>query len=152
MDTITLHRKPLPNCSIGFMAIDNHIVHTLERPLILSNKWRGGKPFESCVPFGNYLLEPHSSDKHGHVYALVNEDLGVYHYKGDRLYETDRYAILIHVANWVREIVGCIAVGRNSIYEPDMGTYRLGSSRDGMNDLRKHINFHKPTNIEIVRL
>lgn len=151
MDTIKLYRKALPNCSVGFMAVGNHIVHTLERPLIMTKQWRGGKPFESCVPYGKYLLEPHSSDKHGQVWALVNPDLGVYHYKEDRLYDTDRYGILIHSANWVRQIVGCIAVGLNSLYEPEIDSYRVGASRDAMADLRKHIDFHKATYIEVIR-
>ena len=77
------------------------ICHSMERP------WLNNSPFTSCVPEGTYGLEPYHSSKFGDTYALVNHDLGVGILEG----ESDRYAILIHSANWVEQLQGCIAPG-----------------------------------------
>jgi len=89
---------------------DEDYLHSLERPWLAGA--RGGMPFESCVPDGEYELVPHVRPKNSaHVYALRNPDLGVYYTKQDRGSREGRYLILIHPANKVSEIVGCIAPG-----------------------------------------
>lgn len=88
---------------------DYESLHTLERP------WRpgapGGVPFESCVPDGTYRLKPHIRSNGDRVLALWNPDLHVYYTDQERAGRAGRYLILIHVANWIEEIVGCIAPG-----------------------------------------
>lgn len=71
------------------------------------------KPNVSCIPKGDYKLIPHISNRKnkkvgGLCYAMVNEDIGVYHYPN---IEAIRYACLIHIANWPNEIEGCVAPG-----------------------------------------
>ena len=78
------------------------ICYSLERP------WLDNKPFKSCVPEGQYGLVSYVSDKFGETYALVNHDLEVSIYKDE---DIARYAILIHSANWVFQLQGCIAPG-----------------------------------------
>lgn len=84
-------------------------VHTLERPWI--DGLPGGMPFESCVPDGSYELIPHERPNGDRVYALRNADLGVYYTDQERAGRPGRYLILIHSANWVEQVVGCIAPG-----------------------------------------
>ncbi len=71
-------------------------------------EWLNNAPFVSCVPAGTYQLVPHDTGKYAGTWAMVNEELGVTHYK-----ETDsvRYACLIHSANRASELRGCLAPG-----------------------------------------
>ncbi len=82
---------------------------TLERPWI--DGLPGGMPFESCVPDGEYELIPHIRPNGDAVYALRNPDLAVFYTAQERGAEPGRYLILIHSANWVEQVVGCIAPG-----------------------------------------
>lgn len=82
-------------------------LQTIERPWISGDR-PGGKPFESCVPDGDYELVPFERSNGDQVLALYNPDLGVYLHKSDG---EGRYAILIHVGNWSDDVVGCIAPG-----------------------------------------
>jgi hypothetical protein len=88
---------------------ENEFVHTLERPWI--DGVPGGMPFESCVPDGEYLLVEHIRPNGDRVYALRNPDLSVFYTKQERGADDGRYLILIHSANWVEQVVGCIAPG-----------------------------------------
>ena len=102
----------------AFLSFGNEILATIERPWIPADT-PGGKPNESCVPAGVYRLIPHTrpdpdptDDKPPkEVYALVNESLGVYYLKEDRPNGVGRYLILIHIANWVHNVIGCIGPG-----------------------------------------
>jgi hypothetical protein len=75
------------------------ICRAIEKP------WASNAPFVSCVPEGTYGLVEYNSPKFGDTWALVNHDCGVGLYQGD----SDRYACLIHKANWVHQLQGCIA-------------------------------------------
>lgn len=74
------------------------ICKTVER------EWNNNRQSNSCVPEGLYELLPVDSPKYGKCYCLVNADLGVTH-KGP----SQRTHILIHAANWPRQLQGCIA-------------------------------------------
>jgi hypothetical protein len=88
--------------TIGRMTGVDFECYTMERI------WNNNAPGDSCVPRGTYQLEPHSTQAHPGVYALVNRDLGVSHYPESGI---PRSAILIHSANFARELRGCIAPG-----------------------------------------
>lgn len=88
---------------------DNEFVYTLERPWI--GDVPGGLPFESCVPDGEYSLRHHIRPNGDRVFALWNPDLSVFYTKQERGSDEGRYLILIHSANWVEQVVGCIAPG-----------------------------------------
>ena len=99
-------------------------VFTLERP------WRDNLPRVSCVPDGEYVLVPHSSEKFPDTWALVGETVSHY---GDP--SKARSAILIHPANDVAELQGCIAPGTHITWI----TSRLGvsQSRVAMDKVRR---------------
>jgi hypothetical protein len=82
---------------------------TLERPWIAGP--HGGMPFESCVPDGKYQLLEHRRTNGDQVYALRNPALGVFYTEQERGDREGRYLILLHAANKVVEVVGCIAPG-----------------------------------------
>lgn len=97
----------LPEMTLGWLVYGDLRLATIEPPWIPVQEHRGGKPSESCVPDGRYELEPHETEGFPNVWALVNPDLDVHHWWAP----VGRYAILIHQGNWVRDVVGCIAVG-----------------------------------------
>ena len=96
----------------GFMSWPGTVLATIEQ------EWRedpdrpGGESNNSCVPTGKYRLIPHTRPGGKKVVALINEDLGVYYLAEDRpIYEGGRYLILIHIANWSKDVIGCIGPG-----------------------------------------
>ncbi len=106
-----------PSETQGNIRIDNWSCFTIERPWL---RWDypGGQPFESCIPDGTYDLVPfirlHSGAR---SFAIVNPDLGVYFNDADRPIDDQgqrhgRYLCLIHIGNYVNDVVGCIAPGK----------------------------------------
>lgn len=90
--------------TFGILTVDDfHRFYTVERP------WLDNQQFVSCVPPGEYKLVPHRSHKYGDVLALVNEDMNITHWEDEG--ENNRYAILIHVANYPKDVQGCIGLG-----------------------------------------
>lgn len=88
------------------------LLQTLERPWIPSPLGvPGGHPYTSCVPAGVYALEVHDTITHPQTWALVNHELGVYHQDSEIQSQGGRALCLIHSANVVRQLAGCIAVG-----------------------------------------
>jgi hypothetical protein len=91
---------------------DEFFCFAIEQP------WNDNTPFASCIPTGVYNLVNHSSKKYGEVYALINPIMGITHYKSETI-KNNRYAILIHAANWAHELMGCIAPGDAFIIDKD---------------------------------
>lgn len=72
----------------------------------------GGMPKRSCVPDGQYRLEPYDSPKHPQSYRLINIALGVF---ADYLPDASagqygRTRILLHTGNTAGDTEGCILV------------------------------------------
>lgn len=111
MKKLLLERLPTtPTHTEGFLSFAGAVLCTIERPWIEGDT-PGGKPFESCVPAGVYKLRAHTRPDGKHVLALINESLGVYYLETDMPVEGGRFLILIHIANWVHNVVGCIGPG-----------------------------------------
>ncbi len=98
--------------TLGKLYLSNHeadFLYTLERPWV--GGVPGGMPFESCVPDGDYELIPYTRSSGVQVFALRNPDHGVYFTKAEKGANPGRFKILIHAANYVTDIQGCIAPG-----------------------------------------
>lgn len=110
----------LPKCTLGRIRLGALSLFTLEEPFIPNAQGPGGAPMFSCVPDGDYVLEPHSSTKHPNTFALVNHLLGVYHGPGD-IPSGQKYGrsdVLIHKGNTVADTEGCILVGQSVGFMP----------------------------------
>ena len=103
----------------GALLVAGRCYFTVECP------WLDNAPFVSCVPVGRYLLEAHSSSRRGETWALVGETVS--HYAS----ALPRYACLLHVANTVEDVVGCIGPG---LLATEHGNARSG---DAMRELRE---------------
>ena len=90
----------------------NFYCYTVEQP------WNNNKPYKSCVPVGEYELIEYRSPKYSDTYALHNPKLDVYAYK-EYAGENDRFACLLHPANWTHQLQGCIAFGKDISWGSD---------------------------------
>jgi len=98
---ITLERyESTDSGTFGVMKAGHLTLHTVERP------WLNNEPFESCIPPGEYKLIPYTRNNGDEVYALVGGTVSLAKEDGFR-----RYAILIHIGNWMTDVVGCVAPG-----------------------------------------
>lgn len=98
----------------GILQVNGQIFATMEMPWLENPDGPGGVRKQSCVPKGVYKLIAHHSTNFPNTYALINHELGVYYQPGEipSGQKWGRSAILIHVGNRVRDIVGCIALGK----------------------------------------
>lgn len=123
---------------------------TIERPWIPDpNGHRGGKRGTpghpelpaSCVPDGAYKLSPWKRPDGSDVYILYAPDLGVWRTQDDPGYDGGRTLCLIHVANWARDVIGCIGPGmkRVPMINPKTGeiAQAVTSSGVAMGKIRK---------------
>jgi hypothetical protein len=99
--------------TLGNLYVGDRVFATIERPWIPNPAGPGGMPRQSCVPRGVYNVHPWNSENFPQTYIIENPELGVYRQPADipRGQTWGRSAILIHVGNFVRNVIGCIAVG-----------------------------------------
>lgn len=136
MNTLELDRiGKLPNCTIGVLTYKDILkLYTIERP------WLNNEPFKSCVSCGLYSLKSHNSASHLNSFYLENENLGV-SLNGI----TIRTAILIHIANYVKDVVGCIGVGTELM----QSRWGVSNSKVAMGLLNEVVNSKDDWNILI---
>ncbi len=84
---------------------------TVERP------WKDNALGVSCIPAGDYVVRKHVSPSKGACFEIQDVP--------------ERTHILIHVANWSRELQGCIAPGQGINLRSDMVT----SSRAALDEM-----------------
>ena len=113
-----------PFGTFGRLLIGDLELWTVERP------WKDNEPSVSCIPEGEYTLEPHSSSKFPDTWALVGETVSHYPEPGKT-----RSAILIHVGNTMQDVIGCIAPGERL----NENVWGVVASKRAMDQLRKEI-------------
>lgn len=128
----------------GRLTFGDVVLYTLERP------WRpglpGGMPFVSCIPDGSYSLLRHARPNGDRVLALRNPGCGVWYSKANVPDSGGRYLILLHAANRVDEVQGCIAPGLNIIINDNRPM--VTSSRAAMRKIMDH--FERGENINLI--
>jgi hypothetical protein len=104
----------LYSCTRGQLPLpDEQILYTLELAWVPDAMSPGGAHSTSCVPPGLYSLVRHNTAKHPRSFALVNAALGVIH-EPDPAYPNARTACLLHIANEVNDLEGCIGMGMSA--------------------------------------
>jgi len=96
-----------PLGTFGKFRFGEFEAYTVEQP------WNDNKRFHSCIPEGNYSLEWFNSSKHGKTLALKGQGVTLAANNSD---PNNRYAILIHPANTMNDIEGCIGLGSSLGY------------------------------------
>lgn len=117
----------------GVLYFGGQELHTLERPWLPTHP--GGAPNISSVPAGRYELIHHTRTNGDRVVALVNPGVGVYYLDSDRHAGVGRFLILMHAANFVDQLEGCIAPGTGAA-TTDRGPM-VTNSRDAMSEFMR---------------
>jgi len=131
--------------TLGGLRVGDDCYFTIERPWVAHHS-RGGKPFESCIPDGDYALIPFQRSNGDKVYALENAGLGVHLEQRPDL--IGRYAILLHSGNWASDVVGCIAPGLH--YKIDQkGRHMVTNSRAAMSGIMDALGFRSGHHLTI---
>ncbi len=140
MKHILVERQPSGDAETqGFMSWPGALVATIEQEWREDPSRPGGESNNSCVPAGTYQLISHARRSGKVVVALVNHDLGVYYLEEQLPPEGGRFLILIHIANWSRNVVGCIGPGIGKEDDSAHGPM-VTSSKLAMKKLMKYIN------------
>lgn len=94
MERVILNRfNQSKNQTLGELLYNGKVMcKTLELP------WMSNQRGKSCIPTGEYTVVRRVSPKYGEHFHLVDVP--------------DRQWILIHPANYVSQLLGCIAVGK----------------------------------------
>lgn len=136
--TLTLLRDVFTqNETCGWTSFNGRKWATVERTWVASQLTAAGQKGVSCVPPGEYRLEPHNTEAHPKCWALVNHALDIYHWDWEvpaSRRGIARTVCLIHPANWAHELRGCVAPGKRRGLEN--GRWRTFESRDAMNEIR----------------
>ncbi|MGH8221330.1 MAG: DUF5675 family protein [Steroidobacteraceae bacterium] len=128
------------DAALGQLSIEGvfgFAVQTLELPWVPDPAGPGGMPGHSCVPAGTYELALHDSKEHPRSFALVNPALGVYHMELPKGITIGRTCCLLHVANYVRQLLGCIGVGQKRVLIAE--SWDLENSEDAYRALCSHV-------------
>lgn len=146
---LILRREPQhPDCTLGLLFLGDLSLVTLERPWVPSPTSIGGTKGVSCVPPGTYQLRRHNTDAHPMTWALVNPELGVEHFSNE---PNVRTAVLIHPANFVHELRGCIAPGTRTAaaVAGHGGGYMVCDSRKAFRMLQQRMQWTDEHTLEI---
>lgn len=125
-----LDRTYLEKCTLGTLSIyldGRDAFDNVQSPLVrlatLELPWKDNQRNISCIPEGTYMCVPRSSVKHGAHFHLVNVP--------------QRSLILIHVANYISQLQGCIAPGMQHSDINKDGIMDVASSGAAMNIIRR---------------
>ena len=118
-DTLTLVRTESGKKQTLGILIQNgkEIAKTMELP------WRNNTPKISCIPCGEYNVVRRNSPKYGDHFHLLNVP--------------GRQLILIHVANYFHDLLGCIGVGEDHTDIDGDGLRDVTASGNKMRQLLK---------------
>ena len=86
--------------TLSTVRVKDETFYGIERP------WIGNRPEISCIPGGNYALIRHQSGRFGDVWAFVGGTVSYMPHP-----QADRYACLIHAANYGSQVQGCLGLG-----------------------------------------
>lgn len=127
MNTLHLHRDyTTPQVTHGILKLVDPAGKILFECFSLELPWRNNEVERSCIPTGTYTLLHRTSPRFGKHLHVTNVP--------------GRSFILIHPANYVSQLRGCIAPGlfRRDINGDDI--LDVGSSRAAMSRLLELVN------------
>lgn len=135
MDVNLVRRAYLPAATLGVLLVESERFETIERPWLPDPDGPGGQARVSCIPDGVYTLRPWQSPKHGAVWIFEAPGVGVYATEVPAGQAYGRSHVLLHAANEVAQLEGCIAPGMRAgilegkhwVYESRRALERIGA-------------------------
>tara|TARA_R100000808_G_C2081427_1_gene105099 strand:+ start:105 stop:536 length:432 start_codon:yes stop_codon:yes gene_type:complete len=123
---LTINRHKMDSSgTLSTVCVKGETFWGIERP------WIGNRPEISCIPGGDYALIQHQSGRFGDVWAFVGGTVSYMPHP-----QADRYACLIHVANYGDEVKGCLGLGTHA-GETNDGRLAVWNSRVAVDKLRE---------------
>lgn len=141
---ITLRRDmPSALVTLGVLTVGELRFQTIERPWIPNTHGgRSGEKYVSCISPGVYRVERFTRPSGEKAYRLSNPELDVY--RDDDEVERSgknpaacRTIVLMHVANYVHDVIGCVGVGEERKFVG--GRWMVTKSKQSMARLRETI-------------
>lgn len=114
-ERIILKRTYSEKQTVGVFEMNGDIYNTVELP------WKDNQKQKSCIPEGVYICTRRFSEKYGlhyHVQGVV-----------------DRSYILIHPANYTKQLLGCLAPGDRLVDMDKDGLMDVVNSRVTLNKM-----------------
>ena len=140
---LTLTRDQyLPECTLGVLDVAGKKFFTIERTWLPDPVCKSGRKYESCVSEGTYLLHNFTRPSGEKVFMLSNPQLDVYEFPADvpkGRENSTRTLVLIHAANFVHDVIGCIGPGLSRT-KVNGKEWMVTESREAMNQIRTLIN------------
>ena len=123
--------------TVGWLDVEKKgfSCRTIERP------YRDNKNNVSALPAGMYVAEVVLSSpafNYPHIWI---------HDKGSVYAASDRAGVKIHIANYVRQLEGCVAVGKSFVHLDGDGVLDVTQSEQTLEELINHIP--RKTTLEI---
>lgn len=120
--------SPLPDCTLGQLCVWDALkcvfeCDTLELP------WKDNKQYISCIPDGNYWLHRWQSGKFDRECLMVCDGITL-----KPPLASNRSYILVHPANFVHQLAGCIAPGRLSTNNT------ITDSKNALDQIMNHLS------------
>ncbi len=109
--------------TLGTLTVFNELHNPILSLATVELPWKDNQPFISCIPPGIYTCKKRYTKKHG-LHWEIKDVYG-------------RTVILIHIANFVSDLQGCVAVGLHHDDIDKDGYLDVGSSFAAMKKLRK---------------
>jgi hypothetical protein len=107
--------------TLGELTVVGESGHTLFSCKTMELGWNDNRRRVSCIPVGNYVVKRRHSEKykqHFHILNVPNRDF-----------------ILIHPANYSRQLLGCVGVGEAHIDIDKDGLKDITNSKKTMEKL-----------------
>ena len=111
---VTINRTYQKDSTLGLLTYGHFRAHTLELPDL------DNQEDISCIPAGLYSCRKHQSPANGHCIEIINVK--------------DRTHVQLHKANYLSNILGCIAIGNSSRFR-DNGEPWVTNSKDTLTAL-----------------
>lgn len=121
---ILLTRNYQGSNTLGQIDVINNSNEIIDTYFSLELPWKDNKRRESCIPVGIYPIIKHTSPKFGKCFWIKEVP--------------NRSGILIHPANYTRQLLGCIAPGMNHADIDKDGDLDVTSSRKAMKGLLQY--------------
>lgn len=120
--------------TLGQLDVINNNGSPIETYFTLELPWKENQRRISCIPVGTYKIKKHNSPKFGKCFWVLDVP--------------NRSEILIHPANYTRQLLGCIAVGMDHKDINNDGELDIVSSRKAVGELLKY----DLTELEIIEM
>lgn len=121
MKRAILQRTMMPFCTTGDLTCDDFKCKTLELP------WVNNKQEVSCIPAGVYKCRKINSPANGECIEIMDVE--------------GRTHIQIHSANYVKQLLGCIAVGDRHLDFNEDGIPDVTNSRKTLKAFMDYMPF-----------